>query len=109
MVTLEVERPNPCGRHSPEETMHPFMLVGALLHATALAVLAFFIWFAAAHSTGRLRIFGTILGAWLAFLAIVGIVMAVVWPGHGMGGHMHGWMNREAPPPAEAPANTTAP
>jgi hypothetical protein len=108
MVALELERPRSQGRLSPEETMHPFMLVGALLHATALAVLAFFIWFAAAHSAGRLKMFGVILGAWIALLAVAGIVMAVVWPGHGMGGHMHGWMSREGPPPAAA-SNTPAP
>ena len=86
--------------------MHPYMMF-AVLHATALAVLAFFIWFAAAHTTGLLRLFGFILGAWIALLAIACVVMPVVWPGHGMGGHMHGWMNREGPPPAVS--NAAAP
>ncbi len=49
--------------------MHPFALVGGLLHATALAVLAFFVWFAAARATGWLKLFGKVLGMWLVVLA----------------------------------------
>ena len=82
--------------------MHPFVMF-AVLHATGLAVLAFFIWFAAAHTSGLLRLFGVILGAWIALLAIACIVMPVMWPGHGMG-PMHGWMNREGPPAAASNA-----
>ncbi len=88
--------------------MHSFMLIGAVLHATIVAIIAFFIWFAASKSSGLLKTFGNLLGAWLVLLGIIGIVMAAT----GMGPkHMHGWMMHEGEgaPAASAPANAAAP
>ena len=81
--------------------MHPFMLVGGLLHATAVLVIAFFVWFAAARATGPLRLLGIVLGWWLVVVAVVGIVFAASGRGH----HMGPWMGHEAPPAAAG--NTT--
>ncbi|HEY2481734.1 MAG TPA: hypothetical protein VGI30_05995 [Caulobacteraceae bacterium] len=85
------------------------MLVGGLLHATAIAVLAFFVWFVATKASGWLRLAGKILGAWLAFLAVVCVVFALFAPAGMWRHHMKGGMNEEAPASAApaAPANTT--
>jgi hypothetical protein len=84
------------------------MIVGGLLHATALAVLAFFVWFVATRASGWLRLAGKILGAWLAFLALVSIVFAIFAPAMWRH-HMKGGMNEETPAAAApaATANTT--
>ncbi len=76
--------------------MHPFGLIGGLLHGTALAVLAFFVWFAAAKAHGWLRLFGRMLGFWLVILAICSILFGLF----GMGRHHMGW----TAPGAGAPA-----
>jgi hypothetical protein len=82
--------------------MHGFAIVGGVLHATALVVLAFFVWFAAARSMGWLKLLGNVLGAWLVIVGVAGVLMALLAPGMGWHGrHMHGW-----PPAAEAPAAT---
>lgn len=89
--------------------MHPFAFIGGLLHATALAVLAFFVWFAAARAMGWLRLFGKILGMWLAVLAIASILFGLFAPA-GMGcHHMKGWGTPEAAPAAAAPADNSTP
>jgi hypothetical protein len=91
-----------------EKLMHLFMIAGGLLHATALAVLAFFVWFVATKATGWLRLAGKVLGAWLAFLAVVGLVFVLfahagMWRHHMRGG----MMNEESVGAPAAPANTT--
>ncbi len=72
--------------------MHPFGLIGGLLHGTALAVFAFFVWFAAARAHGWLRLFGRMLGFWLVILAIASILFGLLargpppyWPPPGAG------------------------
>jgi hypothetical protein len=81
--------------------MHPFGLIGGLLHGTALAVFAFFVWFAAARAHGWLRLFGRMLGFWLVILAIASILFGLFAPA-GMGRHhMRGGMIPEAAPPAD--------
>jgi hypothetical protein len=84
--------------------MHPFMIIGGVLHATAVAIVAFFVFFAASRSTGLLQAFGRLLGWWLILLAFASIAFAA----SGMGGkHMHGWMMHDGdhgPPAAAAPA-----
>ncbi len=77
--------------------MHPFMIIGGLLHATAVAIIAFFVFFGASKSSGLLKAFGTLLGWWLVLLAFGAIAMSVT----GMGGK-HMWMmhHGEGPPPA---------
>ena len=90
--------------------MHPFMLIGGVLHLTVVAIIAFFNWFAASKSSGLLKTFGNLLGAWLVLLGIVSIVMAAT----GMGPrHKHGWMMHEgdggpAASTAATPANAAA-
>jgi hypothetical protein len=82
--------------------MHPFFLVGAVLHATAIAVIAFFVLFTASKTEGLLRIFGHILGIWLVVLAVLAIVGALLGPmlGLPMMDHMHhGWMQQQPAAP----------
>ncbi|HEV2362751.1 MAG TPA: hypothetical protein VGS12_00990 [Caulobacteraceae bacterium] len=84
--------------------MHPFFFVGALLHATAILVIAFFVWFAASRASGLLRLFGGILGLWLVVLAVLAVVFGASgagkrWAHPGWG--PHGPMG---PPAAAAPS-----
>ena len=106
--------------------MHSFFIFGAVLHATALAVIAFFVFFASAKSEGRLASFGNLLGAWLLILALIALVFGAVmvanggrmFGGYGYGYHMMGgggpgwgwmhngqpgWMNGTGQPPATKP------
>ncbi len=86
--------------------MHPFLLIGAVLHATGAAIVVFFIWFAASKASGLLKTFGVLLGWWLVLLAIVALGMAA--SGHG---GRRGWMmmhEGDHPAPAAAPAATPA-
>jgi hypothetical protein len=83
--------------------MHPFMIVGGLLHATALAVVAFFVWFTATRAKGWLMLAGKVLGAWLILLALCGVVLAIFAPGMGHH-HMKGWGGPPEAPAAAAPA-----
>ena len=107
--------------------MHSLLIFGALLHATALAVIGFFVLFAAERSTGRVQTIGKLLGAWLfilAALALIGSAFAIGsgrfpgggWMGHHremMGGYPRGWTPPGAPVTAPAPevvpANDQAP
>ena len=93
--------------------MHPF-LVGAVLHATVMLVLAFFVLFAASKADGLVKTLGNLLGGWLVILAVLAIVGAATAPMFGgrpfgmefMGRMHHGW----GPPPAEQqPAPTPPP
>jgi len=53
--------------------MQPFFIIGGLLHATALAVIGFFVLFAASKSEGGVRRLGNILGVWLYILAVLAL------------------------------------
>ena len=88
--------------------MHAFFILGGLLHATALAVAAFFVMFAASRSVGWLKTIGNVLGVWLfvvAALVLIGSIVAASFgggqqgygqPGYGMMGYgMMGY--RDAP------------
>ena len=90
--------------------MQLFFLAGGLLHATALAVLGFFVLFAASKSTGLLKRIGDVLGWWLFILAVLALIAGALF-GPMMAGHHHGWMGHGgwAPPPAAKPAPDTAP
>ena len=95
--------------------MHIHFLAGAILHATAVAVIGFFVLFAAGKADGIVKLVGTLLGWWIWILAVLLVVCAVVCPtmGDHMGDHMGmhtGWMHPMAPPPpaAAAPANPPA-
>jgi hypothetical protein len=108
--------------------MHSLLIFGALLHATALAVIGFFVLFAADRSAGRVQTIGKLLGAWLFILAalvIIGAALALAFgcvPGSGwmgrhhraiMGSYPQGWtppgQAAVAPPPEAVPANAQAP
>ncbi|MDE2466315.1 MAG: hypothetical protein KGO02_21770 [Alphaproteobacteria bacterium] len=60
-----------------------FWIFGAVLHATAFAVVGFFVWFAASRTEGVLRLLGALLGAWLYLLVVLAIVAAVAVPWSG--------------------------
>ena len=91
--------------------MHPFFLIGAVLHATAIAVIAFFILFAASRTEGMVRTLGNVLGAWVLILAVLAIAAAVAGPMLGLHmmdrmhpGCMQPWQH-SGPPVAGAPQN----
>jgi hypothetical protein len=100
--------------------MHLHMIAGVVLHATAMAVIGFFVLFAASKASGIVRAVGTALGWWLWLLAALFIVCALARPWMGDKDHgwmndrwkMGGWMHDEAPsstaPPA-APQTQPAP
>lgn len=60
--------------------MHPHMIVGAVLHLTALAVLGFFVLFAASKAQGLIKWIGNILGVWLFLLVVVVVVGCATAP-----------------------------
>ncbi len=75
--------------------MHPVMIVGALLHVTLLAVVAFFVLFAAQKTQGLVRLLGNVVGLWLLALAALAILATATAPMFGgrpfgmpMGRHM---------------------
>ncbi len=79
--------------------MHPhFLLVGAILHATFIAIIAFFILYAAGKASGFTKTLGTVLGYWvliIAALALAGGITAQMNGGKPFGmepmwGHHHG-------------------
>ncbi len=98
--------------------MH-MMIAGAVLHATALGVLAFFILFAASKAEGFVKLLGNILGIWVLLIAVCAVVFGVWHAIHGgpdrdvdrmhhswfMMWHDHGPMG---PPPGVPQANAPA-
>ena len=90
--------------------MHLIFFLGGLLHATLLAVVGFFVLFAASRATGIVKRIGDVLGWWLLLLALLAIVGGaflgpmVMHRMHPWMGHPDGW----GPPPAAAPS-TAAP
>ena len=106
--------------------MHSLFIFGVLLHATALAVIGFFVLFAAQRATGRVSSIGKLLGGWLFLLAALALLVGIyavaagripgrgMWAHHGemMGSYPRGPMMAGPPattPPVEAPANSQAP
>ncbi len=75
-----------------------FGIVGAVLHATAFAVIGFFVLFAASKSEGLLNLLGKLLGAWLYLLAVLAIACAILLPL--TGGHLFGMTMPERMGPA---------
>ncbi len=92
--------------------MHPMMIVGVLLHVTLLAVVAFFVLFAAQKAQGLVKLLGNGVGVWLLALAALALLAAVTAPmfggrpfGMSMGRHMdfpmmHDDRYGQAAPPA---------
>ncbi|HEX4862365.1 MAG TPA: hypothetical protein VFV07_14105, partial [Rhizomicrobium sp.] len=76
-----------------------------ILHALAVAVIGFFVLFAAERASGIVKLVGTVLGWLLWILAIAGVVCAVIGPD--MAGK---WMDRMhgTPPAAAEPAKPEA-
>ena len=70
--------------------MHPFLWAGLILHATGLAVLGFFVLFAASKAEGLLKTIGNVLGSWLFILIVLGITGMVVSGGHPFGDKTRG-------------------
>lgn len=60
--------------------MHPMMIAGVLLHVTLLAVLAFFVLYAAQKAQGLVRLLGNVVGVWLLLLVVLAIAAAVTAP-----------------------------
>lgn len=97
-------------------------IMGAVLHATVIAIFAFFILFAASKAEGFTALLGRLLGYWVLLIAILalagGIYFGVtgkgppdMWHGHPGPGWMHHWgppggpmMQPPPPPPPGAPA-----
>ena len=92
--------------------MHAVFLFGAIAYATLLAVVAFFVFFAAERAAGKLKTFGRALAVWICLLALIAALGAAVSPWLGvragsygpgmMGGRYPGWMHQgpQLPPPA---------
>lgn len=81
--------------------MHPFLFI-AIHHALIVAVVAFFVLFAASKAEGFVAILGNVLGYLLLLLAVLLVVCVFVGPmfgWHGMHpGMMQPW-DHPAPPP----------
>ena len=91
-------------------------ILGAILHATLLGVIGFFVLFAAGKAEGFTALLGRVLGYWillLAVLSIVGGVSATLNGGKPFGmDMMHGrpgWTHHWGPPPDGGPEPAAAP
>jgi hypothetical protein len=87
--------------------MHPFLFM-AIHHALIVAIVSFFILFAASKAGGFVQIFGNVLGYLLLLLAVLLIVWSVAAPllgWHGFYPHhdmMHPWNQpQQGPPPPQ--------
>lgn len=106
--------------------MHPhFLLVGAIIHATFISIIAFFILYAAGKASGFTKTLGTVLGYWVLIIAVIALAGGVTAQMNGgkpfgmdapMWGHHHGDRHCDgdkddaaAPAAATAPATTPAP
>ncbi len=92
-------------------------ILGAVLHATVIGVIAFFVLFAASKAEGFVALLGRLLGYWVLLIAIAalaaGIYFGMTGKGpmemmHGHPGWGHHWgpgpmMQPPAPPPSGAP------
>ena len=89
--------------------MHPFMFV-AIHHAVIVAIVSFFVLFAASKADGFVKLFGNVLGYLLLIVAVLLIVWTIVAPM--MGWHdymmhhdmMHPWdhgTTQQGPPPPQ--------
>lgn len=92
--------------------MHPMIVMGALLHVTLLAVVAFFVLFAAQKAQSLVKLLGNVVGVWLLALAALAIVATATAPMFGgrpfgvpMGGHMGHMMDYDRGVNAAQPSN----
>jgi hypothetical protein len=108
----------------PQEERRLMFVVHTLVSLTIIAVLAFFVLFAAEKADGLIKIFGRVLGVWLLILAVLAAAGAAAAPmmggrpfGMEMRRHMrdaHCYWQREesdrtAPPAPAAPSEPAAP
>ena len=86
--------------------MHMHMMFGMLIHALGVAVIGFFVLFAAERASGIVKLVGTILGWLLWLLAIAGVVCALIGPtmGDKAGPWMEKWGMHGQPPATAEPA-----
>lgn len=90
--------------------MHPHFIIGGLLHGTAIAVLAFFVLFAASKAEGLIKLLGMVLGIWVLVLALLAVAVSFTGPLFGFPpvdrmhpGWMHEWQQSSQPVPAPSP------
>jgi len=99
--------------HTKGAIVHMGFLAMHVVHATLIAVVGFFVLFAASRASGIVRLVGTILGWWLWILAVLAIVCGLLCHGDGKNApgwmHMHGWMKSDQTAPAAAPAAPAQP
>lgn len=94
--------------------MH-FFAIAAVLHTLIVAVLAFFVLFAASKADGFVRLLGNVLGWILLIAAVLGLVFGIFHVMTGKGPMMEGgshWMmhwDRGAQPPGAQPPATAPP
>ncbi|MGA7675441.1 MAG: hypothetical protein WCA78_10415 [Rhizomicrobium sp.] len=94
--------------------MHPFFFIGAVHHVIVVAVIAFFVLFAASKANGFVKILGNVLGYLLLIAAVLCFLAAATAPffggrpfGMNAMGYMHpgmeqGWDHHmQGPPPAQ--------
>src|SRR5215472_3206759 len=92
--------------------MH-FFAIAAVLHTLIVAVLAFFVLFAASKADGFVRLLGNVLGWILLIAALLGLVFGIVHVMTGKGPMMEGgphWMmhwEHGGPPPSATPPAAT--
>ena len=92
--------------------MH-FFAIAAVLHTLIIAVLAFFVLFAASKADGFVRLLGNVLGWILLIAALLGLVFGILHVMTGKGPMMEGdgshWMMRWEHGAASAPQPPGAP
>ena len=91
--------------------MH-FFAIAAVLHTLIIAVLAFFVLFAASKADGFVRLLGNVLGWILLIAAVLGLVFGVVHVISGKGPMMEGgphWMHWDHGQPEAAPMQPATP
>lgn len=92
--------------------MH-FFAIAALLHTLIVAIIAFFVLFAASKADGFVRLLGNVLGWILLIVAVLGLLFGIFHVVTGKGPMMDGghWMmpfDHRGPPPA-TPDQQSAP
>jgi len=100
--------------------MH-FFAFAAVLHTIIVAVVAFFVLFAASKADGFVRLLGNVLGWLLLIAAVLGLVVGIIHVATGkpMMGEDHHWMGEDhhwmmmhddrGPQPLAVPAPPAAP
>ena len=92
--------------------MYPFGFAFVLLQATVLAVIGFFVLFAASRSQGLLKHFGNVLGCWILAITLVALLAFAAAPLFGVRpysvGMIHNGWARGVPDPLRQPPRLPA-